>query len=44
MGLMDKMMEVCKGGKMPVMPQMMVEMMPKCLKMMEVMHEFTSPA
>ncbi len=30
--------------EMQVMPQMMVEMIPKCLKMMEVMHEFTSPA
>ncbi len=44
--MMSKMMEgcKCKEGEMPAMPQMMAEMMPKCLKMMEVMHEFTSPA
>ena len=34
MEMMSKMMGGCKEGEMPMMPQMMVEMMPKCLKMM----------
>ncbi len=44
MDMMSKIIGDCKEGEMPVMPQMMVEMMPKCLKMMEAKHEFTSHA
>ena len=33
MGMMDKMMGASKEGEMPMMPQMMTEMMPQCLKM-----------
>ncbi len=34
MEMMSKMKDVCQEGKMAMMPQMMVEMMPHCLTMM----------
>jgi hypothetical protein len=34
MGMMSKMMECCKEMDSPMMPEMMTEMMPKCVGMM----------